>query len=91
MTSSVLSACLFSIMVFGLPSANGDPLLRAPSPHQLSLMPPGDLERIGYQKTLVLGDADSEEVEVDVEVAVVGSASESEIDAPDPQPFHSRD
>lgn len=69
-------------MAFGLPTANGQPLLRAPSPHQLSLMPPGDLHRLGYQKTLVLGDADSEGVEVDEEWAVVGSASESEMDAP---------
>lgn len=35
MTSSVLSAAMFSIMCFALPGQNGQPLLQGPSPQNL--------------------------------------------------------
>ena len=85
MTSSVLSACLFSLMCFGLPTSTGQPLLRAPSAKILSLIPSSAPLKLpsahgGFYggKTLVLGEEDSsdEGVEIEVECAVVSSASE---------------
>ena len=52
MTSSVLSACVFSLMCFALPTATGRRLLQAPSLQNLPEGPGLPLS----EKTLILGE-----------------------------------
>lgn len=74
MTASVLSACLFGLMCWALPTANGKQLLQAPSHQNL---PPASPTREMCAKTLMLGDDpsdlaadESERVEIEVSVVV---------------------
>ena len=71
MTASVVSACLYGIMCFALPTPSGKPLLQAPSPQGLMLVPdePGCSQKsvpsACLAKTLILGQTESDLAESD--------------------------
>ena len=72
MTASVISACMFSIMCYALPTSSGRPLLSGPSPIALNLVPSATPECLPFgfddAKTLIPGDDDAESVVVSVVV-----------------------
>ena len=94
MTASVVSACLYGIMCFALPTPSGKPLLQAPSPQGLMLVPdePGCSQKsvpsACLAKTLILGQTESDLAESDEWVCSPDGAPPHNESEPQAQPSH---